>query len=89
MAHLAGTVIPLPTPFDEGGEIDEKTFRQVIDFELDAKVDGLMVAGSYGQGPVMRPDQRMRAAEVALEQARGKAPVIVHARLAEAGWPAG
>ena len=26
----------------------------------------------------MRPDQRMRAAEVALEQARGKAPVIVH-----------
>ncbi|MBI2349812.1 MAG: dihydrodipicolinate synthase family protein [Deltaproteobacteria bacterium] len=78
MAHLAGTVIPLPTPFDEGGEVDEKTFRQVIDFELDAKVDGLMVAGSYGQGPVMRPDQRMRAAEVALEQARGKAPVIVH-----------
>lgn len=78
MAHLAGTVIPLPTPFDESGEVDEKTFRQVIDFELDAKVDGLMVAGSYGQGPVMRPDQRMRAAEVALEQARGKAPVIVH-----------
>jgi len=78
MAHLAGTVIPLPTPFDEEGEVDEKTFRQVIDFELDAKVDGLMVAGSYGQGPVMRPDQRMRAAEVALEQARGKAPVIVH-----------
>ena len=78
MTHLAGTVIPLPTPFDESGEVDEKTFRQVIDFELDAKVDGLMVAGSYGQGPVMRPDQRMRAAEVALEQARGKAPVIVH-----------
>ena len=78
MAHLAGTVIPLPTPFDESGEVDENTFRQVIDFELDAKVDGLMVAGSYGQGPVMRPDQRMRAAEVALEQARGKAPVIVH-----------
>src|SRR3989338_3978679 len=53
MAHLAGTVIPLPTPFDESGEVDEKTFRQVIDFELDAKVDGLMVAGSYGQGPVI------------------------------------
>ncbi len=37
MAHLAGTVIPLPTPFDEGGEVDENTFRQVIDFELDAE----------------------------------------------------
>ncbi len=78
MANLAGTVIPLPTPFDEIGEVDEETFREIIDFELGAKVDGLMVAGSYGQGPVMRPDQRMRVAEVALAQVRGKAPVVVH-----------
>lgn len=78
MANLTGTVIPLPTPFDEIGEVDEKTFREIIDFELGAKVDGLMVAGSYGQGPVMRPDQRMRVAEVALAQVRGKAPVVVH-----------
>ncbi len=78
MANLTGTVIPLPTPFDESGEIDETTFRAIIDFELGAKVDGLMVAGSYGQGPVMRPDQRMRAAEVALERVRGTVPVVVH-----------
>ena len=57
MANLSGTVIPLPTPFDEKGEVDEKVFREIIDFELRAKADGLMVAGSYGQGPVMRPDQ--------------------------------
>ena len=78
MANLSGTVIPLPTPFDERGEVDEKVFRGIIDFELKAKVDGLMVAGSYGQGPVMRPDQRMRVAEVALEQVQGKVPVVVH-----------
>lgn len=78
MANLSGTVIPLPTPFGERGEVDEKVFREIIDFELRAKVDGLMVAGSYGQGPVMRPDQRMRVAEVALEQAQGKVPVVVH-----------
>ena len=78
MANLSGTVIPLPTPFDERGEVDEKVFRGIIDFELRAKVDGLMVAGSYGQGPVMRPDQRMRVAEVALEQVQGKVPVVVH-----------
>ena len=78
MANLSGTVIPLPTPFDERGEVDEKVFREIIDFELRANVDGLMVAGSYGQGPVMRPDQRMRVAEVALEQVQGKLPVVVH-----------
>jgi len=77
--ELSGTIIPLPTPFDQKGEVDEGVFRKIIDFELRAKVDGLMVAGSYGQGPVMRPEQRMRVAEIALEQVRGKVPVIVHA----------
>jgi dihydrodipicolinate synthase/N-acetylneuraminate lyase len=70
MTDLNGTVIPLPTPFDESGEVDESTFRQIIDVELNAHVDGIMVAGSYGQGPVMRPDQRMRAAETAVNEVR-------------------
>lgn len=78
MATLSGTVIPMPTPFDEKGEVDERVFREIIDFELRAGVDGLMVAGSYGQGPVMRPDQRMRVAEIAMEQVKGKVPVVVH-----------
>ncbi|MGH7823571.1 MAG: dihydrodipicolinate synthase family protein [Candidatus Binatia bacterium] len=78
MPNLSGTVIPLPTPFDLKGELDERVFREVLYFELKANVDGLMVAGSYGQGPVMRPDQRMRAAEIAVEQAAGKIPVVVH-----------
>ena len=78
MANLAGTVIPLPTPFDQNGEVDETVFRQIIEFELNAKVDGIMVAGSYGQGPVMRSDQRMRVAEAAVDQVKGRVPVVVH-----------
>jgi hypothetical protein len=68
MSDIAGTVIPLPTPFDERGEVDENTLRKIIDFELNAHVDEIMVAGSYGQGPVMRSDQRMRVAEIAVNE---------------------
>ena len=78
MAALSGTVIPLPTPFDEKGEVDENVFRQIIDFEVSAKADGIMVAGSYGQGPVMRADQRERVAEIAVNQLGGRVPVVVH-----------
>ncbi|HEY3305853.1 MAG TPA: dihydrodipicolinate synthase family protein [Candidatus Binatia bacterium] len=78
MDNLAGTVIPLPTPFDERGEVDEKVFRQVIDFEIDAGADGVMACGSYGQGPVMRADQRRRVAEIARDQVKGRVPVVVH-----------
>jgi dihydrodipicolinate synthase/N-acetylneuraminate lyase len=78
MANLAGTVIPLPTPFDESGEVDERVFRQVIDFEIDAGADGVMACGSYGQGPVMRADQRKQVAEIALDQAKRRVPVVIH-----------
>ncbi|MGH7770037.1 MAG: dihydrodipicolinate synthase family protein [Candidatus Binatia bacterium] len=78
MANIAGTVIPLPTPFDERGEVDEKVFRQVIDFEINAGADGVMACGSYGQGPVMRVDQRKRVAEIALDQVKGRVPVVIH-----------
>lgn len=78
MPNLSGTIIPLPTPFDEDGEVDEKVFRQIIEFEVNANVDGIMVAGSYGQGPVMRKDQRERVAELAVDQVDGRVPVVVH-----------
>jgi dihydrodipicolinate synthase/N-acetylneuraminate lyase len=78
MANIGGTVIPLPTPFDERGEVDEKVFRQIIDFEVSAGADGVMACGSYGQGPVMRPDQRKRVAEIALDEVKRRVPVIIH-----------
>ena len=78
MNALSGTVIPLPTPFNEEAEVDENTFREIIEFEINAKADGIMVAGSYGQGPVMRTDQRTRVADIAVDQARGRVPVVVH-----------
>jgi dihydrodipicolinate synthase/N-acetylneuraminate lyase len=76
--NISGTVIPLPTPFDERGEVDEKVFRQIIDFEVNAGADGVMACGSYGQGPVMLPDQRKRVAEIALDQVKRRVPVIIH-----------
>ncbi|HEY2986544.1 MAG TPA: dihydrodipicolinate synthase family protein [Candidatus Binatia bacterium] len=78
MANLGGTVIPLPTPFDERGEVDEKVFRQIIDFELNAGADGVMACGSYGQGPVMRVDQRKNVAEIALDQVKNRVPAVIH-----------
>jgi dihydrodipicolinate synthase/N-acetylneuraminate lyase len=83
MADIRGTVIPLPTPFDEAGEVDEKVFRRVIDFEIAGGADGVMACGSYGQGPVMRVDQRKRAAEIALDQVKGRVPVILHVGAAD------
>jgi dihydrodipicolinate synthase/N-acetylneuraminate lyase len=83
MGNIGGSVIPLPTPFDERGEVDEEVFRRVIDFEIDGGADGVMACGSYGMGLVMRPDQRKQVAAAALDQVKGRVPVIIHVGAAD------
>jgi dihydrodipicolinate synthase/N-acetylneuraminate lyase len=81
---VKGVLIPLITPFDEKERVDEAMMRQLVDFYLKTKPQGLFVLGSSGQGPAMSILERKKAAEVALDQAGGKIPVIIHVGTADA-----
>jgi len=50
---LRGILIPLITPFDDDGKVDESVMRSLVDFYVKSSVQGLFVLGSTGQGPVM------------------------------------
>jgi dihydrodipicolinate synthase/N-acetylneuraminate lyase len=75
---IKGLLAPVVTPFDEQGEVDEKVLRDLIRFMIGKKVHALFPLGSVGQGPVMRTDQRIRVAEILVEEVRGRVPIIVH-----------
>jgi dihydrodipicolinate synthase/N-acetylneuraminate lyase len=81
---VKGVLIPLITPFDEKQKVDEGVIRQLVDFYVKTSVQGLFVLGSSGQGPAMSVPERKRAAEVALSEARGRLPVIIHVGTADA-----
>ncbi len=78
-----GVLIPVITPFHEDSSVDEVTLRQLIDFYLKTKVQGLFVLGSSGQGPALSADERRSVAEIIIEQAGGRVPVIVHVGCAD------
>jgi dihydrodipicolinate synthase/N-acetylneuraminate lyase len=80
---LKGILIPVITPFDEKGWVDEPVLRQLVDFYVAASVQGLFALGSSGQGPVMSTAERKRAAEIIIDQAAGRSPVIVHVGTAD------
>lgn len=80
---LKGILIPVITPFDGNGLVDEPVLRQLVDFYVDASVQGLFALGSSGQGPVMSTDERKRAAEIIIGQAAGRSPVVVHVGTAD------
>lgn len=78
ISAIRGMVMPMPTPFLENGEVDEKLFEELIDFYLATGVQALFINGSYGQGPAMSVGQRKRSAEIAVKRANRRIPVVIH-----------
>jgi 4-hydroxy-tetrahydrodipicolinate synthase len=81
--EIKGIILPLLTPLTEDGELDERLGCELADFVLSAGVHALFLLGSFGQGPVLRTDQRKRFAEVIVKHVRGRVPVIVHVGTAD------
>jgi len=73
---ITGIVPPVPTPFDENGEINEKAFRRQVKFFLDKGVHGLCVGGSTGEGHTLTTDEFRRLIEICAEEVNGKVPLV-------------
>jgi dihydrodipicolinate synthase/N-acetylneuraminate lyase len=80
---LRGVLLPIITPFDEKVRLDEQMMRQLVEFHIGAGVQGLFVLGSTGQGPAMSVEERKKAAVVALAEARGRVPMVIHVGTAD------
>lgn len=78
ISAIRGMVMPVPTPFLENGEVDEKVFEELLDFYLASKVNAFFINGSYGQGPAMSVEQRKRTVEIAVKRVKQRVPVMVH-----------
>ena len=80
---IRGVLLPVITPFDEKVRVDEEIMRELVDFHISAGVHGLFVLGSTGQGPAMSTKERKTTAAVALDQAKGRVPVVIHVGTAD------
>jgi dihydrodipicolinate synthase/N-acetylneuraminate lyase len=81
--EIKGIILPLPTPFKADGEVDEALGCALADFEIGAGINALFLLGSFGQGPVMRLDQRQSYLETIVRHVRGRVPIIVHVGTAD------
>lgn len=73
---FTGSGVALVTPFDGGG-VNEGVMRELVRFHLREGTDALVVNGSTGEATTMSPDEQRRAAEIVVDEAGKKVPVIV------------
>jgi 4-hydroxy-tetrahydrodipicolinate synthase len=75
--HIHGIVPPMVTPFRADDTIDEDALRAEVGYMIEtARVHGLAVAGSTGEGHAMTTAEVRRVTEVVAAEARGRVPVI-------------
>lgn len=74
--ELAGTIVPLVTPFDADERLDAPALERVVDFAIAHGADGLMATGLTGEGPLLDRDETLSVWDVVFHRAAGRVPVV-------------
>ncbi|MBU1083834.1 MAG: 4-hydroxy-tetrahydrodipicolinate synthase [Candidatus Omnitrophota bacterium] len=70
-----GSYVALVTPFKDG-KVDEKKFRELIEFHIDKGTDGIVPCGCTGEAATMNMTEQKRLMKVAVEMSDKRIPVM-------------
>ena len=76
MTALKGIIPILPTPFDETGEVDLASLRNVVNHLIDQGVNGLGTLALASEGYKLTEGERRQVLTAVVEAARGRVPVV-------------
>jgi len=77
--RLAGCGTALVTPFTASGEIDERSLRSFVDWQISSGVHFVVPCGSTGEAATMTVAEHRRVVEITVEQTAGRVPVVAGA----------
>lgn len=63
------------TPFNENG-VDFEEFKKLIEFQIENKVDSIIVCGTTGESSTMTLDERKETIKFAVKTVNGRIPVV-------------
>src|SRR5688572_12092945 len=78
LSRFRGSFTALVTPFKNGG-LDEKAFRDLVEWQLAEGTQGLVPVGTTGESPTLSHDEHHKVVEWCIDQARGRVPTIAGA----------
>ncbi len=73
---FTGCGTALVTPFARDFTIDEEQLRSLIQRQIEGGIDFLVPCGTTGESPTLTRAEHLRVIEIAVEESRGKVPVL-------------
>ena len=75
---FTGAMVALITPFQDG-EIDFETLDELIEFQLEGGIDGIVPVGTTGESPTLSYEEHKKVIERVVKAVGGQVPVIAGA----------
>ena len=72
---LKGSIVALITPFKDDN-LDENTYRALIDYHLKNGTNGVVPGGTTGESPTLSHSEHKKIIQIAVNECKGKIPVI-------------
>ena len=76
--NFRGSFTALVTPF-KNGSLDEKAFRDLVEWQIGEGTNGLVPVGTTGESPTLSHDEHKQVVEWCIDQADGRVPVVAGA----------
>jgi 4-hydroxy-tetrahydrodipicolinate synthase len=76
--QFSGAFTALVTPF-KNGSVDEKAYRDFIEWQIDQGIHGLVPCGTTGESATLTHEEHERVIEICIDQAKGRVPVLAGA----------
>jgi len=70
-----GSMVPIVTPF-KAGEIDEKGFRNLIEFHIKSGTDAIIPCGTTGESATLTHKEHEKLVDICVEAVNHRVPVI-------------
>ncbi len=75
-AVAQGSLVAIVTPMFDDGRLDIPSLNALIEFHIAQGSDGIVIVGTTGESPTVDFDEHCLLIQTAVEQVRGRVPVI-------------
>lgn len=76
LSNISGTITAIVTPFTKKGIVDFKQLENLIEFQIENGVQGIVVCGSTGESATLKLKEKQEIIIKSVEISAGRLPVI-------------
>jgi len=70
-----GSIVAIITPFKDG-KIDEETYRELIEFQIENGINAIVPCGTTGESATLSMEEHSRVIDIAIKAVNKRVPVI-------------